>query len=288
MKDVSALLESIDLEQIELNIFRGVSHDVGTPQVFGGQVLSQSLHAAMLTVEPDRMLHSMHGYFILPGDLRKPILFDVDRLRDGRSFTTRRVVAIQNGAAIFNLSASFQIREEGLVHQIDMPDVEGPENLPSDQELLNAMKDKLPESFRRYARPRPVEFRPINPLSFVTPQKQEPFRFVWMKANGAIPDDQRVHQRILAYASDYNLLSTAMLPHQDRVMLPQLQMASLDHAMWYHEELRMDEWLLYALDSPSASNARGFTRGSVFARDGKLLASVTQEGLIRKRFKSAK
>lgn len=281
MKSVSEFLSILDLEQIEKNFFRGNSYDVGSPSVFGGQVLAQSLHAAMNTVDSERILHSMHAYFILPGDLTKPIIYEVDRSRDGGSFTTRRVVAIQNGKQMFVMSASFQIKQEGYEHQIDMPKIAAPEELQSDQELMKMFEDQLPESMKRYLKPRPVEIRPLNPYSYVTPQSQEPFRYAWMRSNGKIFDDLQIHQRLLAYASDYNLLTTAILPHQDKVMPHKLQLASLDHAMWFHHEFDLNDWLLYAIDSPSASNTRGFTRGSFFTKEGKLVASVVQEGLMR-------
>ena len=286
MNEVKDWLESINLEAIEYNIYRGQSHDVGSSMVFGGQVLSQSLHAAMLTVPQDRIVHSMHGYFILPGDKSKPIIYDVDRIRDGGSFTTRRVVAIQNGKAIFNMAASFQNAESGLDHQLRMPDVEAPENLQTDQDLLKQFADQLPDGFKRFIRPRPIEFRPVNPMSFVLPQKQEPFRYVWFRAVGELPEKENkvgLQERLLAYASDYNLLTTAIQPHQHEVHFFNLQMASLDHAIWFHRSFRMDEWLLYAIDSPSASNSRGFTRGNIFNQSGKLVASVVQEGLMRRK-----
>ncbi len=283
MKTSAELLTTLDLEAIEINIFRGQSHDIGSPNVFGGQVLSQSLDAAMQTVPDDRIVHSMHAYFILPGDLSKPIVYEVDRSRDGGSFTTRRVVAVQNGKQIFVMAASFQLKQEGHEHQIDMPEVTPPEKLQSDQALIEQFKEHLPKELLKFLRPRPIEFRPVNPMSFIQPVSQEPYRYVWFKALGDVPDDLRINQRILAYASDYNLLTTAILPHQDKSMPNQLQLASLDHAMWFFHEFKTDDWLLYAIDSPSASNARGFTRGNIFTKDGKLVASVVQEGLMRPR-----
>lgn len=282
MKDISNLLEAIDLEQIEENIYRGASHSIGGKRVFGGQVLAQAMKAASLTVPEDRVVHSLHGYFILPGDVTKPIIYDVDRIRDGGSFTTRRVVAIQNGRAIFNSSASFQIREEGFEHQISMPNVPHPDNLMNAEGLAEAYKNKLPERvLQGLLRPRPIEFRPVEKPTFLNPRKGNPYSHVWMRANGKMPDDLVAHRTVLAYASDYNLLSTALQPHG--VTFGELIAASLDHAMWFHRDFRADEWLLYALDSPSASNARGFTRGNIFDQSGRLVASVTQEGLIRKR-----
>lgn len=282
MKHVNELLEVLDLEQIEINIFRGNSHDMGSPNVFGGQVLSQALHSAMLTVSEERIVHSMHAYFILAGDKTKPIIFNVERLRDGGSFSTRRVTAIQRGKAIFNLAASFQLQQSGMEHQFEMPKVTPPEELQSDQEMLKSFEKQLPEAFKKFIRPRPIEFRPVNPLNFILPEKQEPCRYVWFRAVGDVEKDIRLNQRLLAYASDYNLLSTAVLPHQDQVKITELQMASLDHAMWFHHEFNICDWLLYALDSPSTSNSRGFTRGNIFTKEGKLVASVVQEGLLRK------
>jgi len=282
MNDIKDLLEVLELEQIEENIFRGVSHTIGSKRVFGGQVLAQALHSAQLTVPDDRKVHSMHGYFILPGDVKKPIVYMVETLRDGRSFTTRRVTAIQNGRAIFNMAASFQIEEKGRNHQITMPNVLPPENLVSDQKLAEIYADKIPLIAKTFlARPRPIEFRPVEKNYVITNERQEPVRHVWMKAKGEMPDDSNIHKMVLAYASDYNLLTTAMKPHS--LNFQNVILASLDHAMWFHREFRMDEWLLYALESPSSSNARGFTRGSVFNQAGELVASVVQEGLIRER-----
>ncbi|MCB0688618.1 MAG: acyl-CoA thioesterase II [Saprospiraceae bacterium] len=281
MVDVSELCKALDLEQIEVNIFRGTNHDIGAHHVFGGQVLSQALHAAMLTTPEDRIAHSMHAYFILPGDLQHPIIYMVDQVRDGGSFTTRRVKAIQNGKDIFIMAVSFQLKQEGLEHQIPMPEIIPPDDLQSDQDLLSQFSDRLPESFKRFLRPRPIEFRPVDPFDFILPEKRDPIRHIWFRAKGELPDDLALHQRILAYASDYNLLTTAIQPHQDEIQIYQVQLASLDHAMWFHRPFNMNDWLLYEVDSPSASNARGFTRGSIFSRDGSLVASVAQEGLIR-------
>lgn len=281
LTNVDDLCKALDLEQIEDNIFRGTNHDIGANHVFGGQVLSQALHAAILTTPSDRMVHSMHGYFILPGDLQHPIIYMVDQVRDGGSFTTRRVKAIQHGKDIFIMAISFQLAQEGLTHQVPMPEIVAPDDLQSDQDLLNQFADRLPESFKRFLRPRPIEFRPVDPFNFILPEKQEPLRHVWFRSKGEIPDDPTIHQRLLAYASDYNLLTTAIQPHQDEIQIHQVQLASIDHAMWFHRPFNMNDWLLYEVDSPSASNARGFTRGSIFSRDGTLVASVAQEGLIR-------
>jgi acyl-CoA thioesterase-2 len=283
MKNAQDLIDLIELEPIEENIFRGQSHKTSWNRVFGGQVLAQSLYAASQTVVDDRIPHSMHGYFILPGDINMPIVYKVDRLRDGGSFTTRRVTAIQKGQAIFNMAASFQEPQVGLDHQISMPNVPPPETLATDTELAEEFKDTMPLLYQSFQVPRPVEFRPVEKLDLLRPHSQNPFRHVWMKAKGDIPSQKRIHLEMLAYASDYNLLTTAILPHQDEISYLQLQLASLDHAMWFHREFRFDEWLLFATDSPSASNTRGFTRGSIFNRSGQLVASVAQEGLMRKR-----
>lgn len=289
MKNVAELLALLDLEAIEENLFRGHSKTVGSPNVFGGQVLAQSLQAAMRTVPVDRFVHSLHAYFILPGDLSIPIVFQVDRIRDGGSFTTRRVKAIQKGEVIFLMSASFQLQQEGFDHQIDMPKITPPESLASYEDLAAKFGEMLPENIKRFLNlDRPIEFRPVELVNPALPGVSEPFRHVWMKARGNMPDDLAVHQSVLAYTSDYNLLTTALLPHGNAASFANIQLASLDHAMWFHREFRADEWLLYAIDSPSASNARGFTRGNIFTREGKLVASVVQEGLMRPRKSSGK
>lgn len=285
MKNIEELIPVLDLEQIEEDIFRGKSHFMGSPKVFGGQILAQTIRAAQLTVPDDRHIHSMHGYFILPGDLAKPIVFMVDRIRDGRSFTTRRVIAVQNGKAIFNMAASFQIEEEGYDHQVTMPDVPPPDELMNSRALVEKYKEHIPAGMKVFlSQPRPIEFRPVAPEKSFGHVNSEPSRSVWMKANGVISDDNNLHRMLLAYASDYNLLSTALQPHRSEIK--NLVMASLDHAMWFHRKFRMDEWLLYSLDSPSASNSRGFTRGSVYNQEGILVASVVQEGLMRIKTKS--
>ncbi|MEM1324504.1 MAG: acyl-CoA thioesterase II [Bacteroidota bacterium] len=284
MNNATQLLEQIGLEAIEENIYRGKSHSIGGRRVFGGQVLAQALEAATLTVSEDRYAHSMHGYFILPGDVNNPIIYNVDRIRDGGSFTTRRVVAIQHGRAIFNMSASFQIKEEGFDHQIDMPNVPPPEALRNGSMLMEEYKEHLPDYLKKnLSLPRPIEFRPVEMPYFVNPSKGRPFRHVWLRVKGKMSDRAADHRTLLAYASDYNLLETSLRPHS--TTWTEVIAASLDHAIWFHRDFRIDDWLLYALDSPSASNARGFTRGNLFDRNGKLVASVVQEGLIRERRK---
>jgi acyl-CoA thioesterase-2 len=283
--DISALLAHLDLELLEVNIFRGASHDVGSGRVFGGQVLAQALAAAGHTVEPTRLTHSLHSYFILPGDVAAPIVYFVERLRDGKSFTTRRVTAIQHGRAIFEMSASFQEPEPGVEHQSAMPDVPPPESLVPDVERLRALGDRLPERVRAFwTRERPFDWRTIDPSDPLRPEPRPPLRYAWFRSTGPIADDSTLrHQTLLAYASDYGLLAAAMLPHALNFQTPGLQAATLDHAIWFHRPFRLDEWLLYVTESPTASGARGFTRGSVFTREGRLVASMTQEGLLRVR-----
>ena len=282
MKHVSELLEHLELERIEENLYRGTSKDVGSRSVFGGQVLAQSLRAAAATVPNDRMAHSLHGYFILPGDINAPIVFNVDRVRDGGSFTTRSVTAIQHGRPIFSLLASFQKKQEGFDHQIKMPDVPKPDELFSDRDLYAKVKDMMPEKLKKViGRERPIIFKPTVIPNIINPQKEPPYTNVWFKAHGQMPDDLTLHQSVLAYASDYNLLTTALKPHGVSYGSKNLQMASIDHAMWFFRDFRVDDWLLYSVESPSASNARGFCRGNIFNQDGVLVASVVQEGLIR-------
>jgi acyl-CoA thioesterase II len=280
--DVGDLLELLDLEPIEHNIYRGRNRDIGTGRVFGGQVMAQALVAAHRTVDDDRTAHSLHGYFILPGDLAAPIVYFVDRLRDGRSFTTRRVTAIQHGRAVFNMSASFHRMEPGFEHQAPMPHVSRqPEELRSELELIRARADSIPEPLRGVlTQDRPIDFRPVEPDP-LGGTRREPVRRLWLRAIGDMPGDTLAHQAVLAYASDYGLLATAIQPQGLTIREPRLQAATLDHALWFHREFRIDDWLLYSMDSPAAAGARGFARGSVFTRDGRLVASVAQEGLLR-------
>jgi len=279
---IDSLLSILDLEPLEHNLFRGRSPQAGWQRVFGGQVIGQALVAASRTVEEKRHIHSLHGYFLRPGDPSVPIIYEVDRIRDGGSFTTRRVVAIQHGQAIFSMAGSFQVTEEGLSHQVEMPKVPMPEDLPSEQELKEKFLKVAPENVRRYwERERPIEMRPIDLTHYFSDKKLPPAQHVWVRATGALPDDPRIHQCVLAYASDMTLLDTSLFPHGKSVFSPDIQPASLDHAMWFHQPFRADEWLLYAEDSPSASGGRGMNRGMLFTRDGKLIASTAQEGLIR-------
>lgn len=278
------LLALLDLEPLEHNIYRGQNRDVGTRRIFGGQVLAQALVAAQRTVETDRPVHSMHGYFILAGDLNVPVVYFVDRLRDGGSFTTRRVTAIQHGQAIFNLSASFHKHENGLEHQIEMPDVPPPEEVRSELDVIRDRAHELPSSVRPVVtQDRPLDFRPIDGSDPFDEQLREPRRMIWVRTAGKMGDDPLHHRAVLAYASDYGLIVTALRPHGRSVRDPAMMVASLDHSIWFHRPFRMDEWLLYVVDAPVSGGGRGFARGSYFTRDGQLVASVAQEGLIRVR-----
>lgn len=279
---VADLLTLLELERLEVNLFRGQSHDIGSPQVFGGQVLGQALNAASATVE-GRIVHSLHAYFLKRGDFNAPIVYQVDRSRDGGSFSSRRVVAIQFGDPIFTMAASFQIVEPGLDHQFPMPTVPPPEELKDalyyGQKYLSALPARVQ---MRFETAMPFEFRFVETPGFVRSEPCAPYAHVWFRAVDRIPsDDENLHRCLLAYVSDYNLLGTAVMPHGIPLFDPRLITASIDHGMWFHRPVRADEWLLYATDSPSASGARGFTRGSIFARDGRLVASAAQEGLIR-------
>lgn len=276
------LVALLSLEAIEENLFRGHSQDLGFRQLFGGQVLGQCVSAASQTVEADRHVHSLHGYFLRPGDAGLPVVYQVDRVRDGGSFSTRRVMAIQKGQPIFTCSASFQYDEDGFQHQLPMPGVPGPEGLKSETELARLVADSLPERMReRAVSDKPIEIRPVTVGNPFAPEPSEPVKYVWFRAAGELPDDPQLHKYLLGYASDFNLLTTSMLPHGVSVWQKFMQVASLDHALWFHGNLRMDDWLLYAMDSPWAGNARGFSRGSIFNRQGQLVASVAQEGLTR-------
>ena len=280
---VTDLLSILDLERLEVNLFRGQSPKSGWQRVFGGQVIGQALVAATRTVD-ERHPHSLHCYFMLPGDPKVPIIYEVDRLRDGRSFTTRRVLAIQHGQAIFSMSASFHLEEEGFAHQAEMPKVPGPDELPSEEEVKGGLILKMPEPMRTYyERERPLEIRPVELNRYMSREPGEPRFHVWIKTTGRLPDDPAIHQCVLAYASDMTLLDTSLIPHGRTVFEPEIQPASLDHAMWFHRPFRADEWLLYAQDTPSAGGARGLSRGLIFKQDGTLVASVAQEGLIRER-----
>jgi acyl-CoA thioesterase II len=271
------LVDLLDLESIEVNIFRGVSPNEDRQRVFGGQVAAQSLMAAGRTVDTGRP-HSLHAYFLRPGDPTAPILYEVDRIRDGRSFTTRRVVAIQHGRAIFNMSASFHVDETGLSHQFPMPDVPPPESLESLVTRLEPYREALGDWFDR---PHPIDQRPIGDLPFSHGASKEPVQRLWIRADGALPDDPLLHACIAAYASDMSLFDTILAPHEVNWDDANFMGASLDHCMWFHRPFRADEWLLYDMDSPSAYGARGLARGFLFTSEGELVVSMVQEGLMR-------
>jgi len=282
---MQGLISILDLETLERNLFRGRSPQTGWQRVFGGQVIAQALVAAQRTVDADRHVHSLHCYFMRPGDPAVPIIYEVDRIRDGKSFTTRRVVAIQHGHAIFSLSASFQIDEPGLEHQFEMPaDLPRPETLTSAKELIESFIDSVPESVRAYwERERPIEFKPVSLTHYTSREKLPPKQNIWIRTTGPVPDDRPLQAAVLAYLSDMTLLDTSLFAHGRAVFDADLQVASLDHAMWFHRPNPLDDWLLYTQDSPNTSGGRGFTRGSIYASDGTLVASMAQEGLIRLR-----
>jgi acyl-CoA thioesterase II len=281
-KVVAELLDLLTLERLEENLFRGQSRDIGTKYVFGGQVLGQSLSAAQQTVDAERSVHSIHAYFLRAGDINAPIVFDVDRARDGHSFSVRRVTAIQHGQPILVLAASFQKHEDGVEHQFHIPEVPQPEDVPLMTPPSPEVMAQLSAKMQRWlSRMGPFEMRPVYPRDELNPSKRPPYQQVWFRLNDKIGDDANMHRAMLAYASDFYLLGTSTFPHAISYYQSNVQMASLDHALWFHRPFRIDDWLLYALDSPSASGARGLARGSIYTRDGQLIASVAQEGLIR-------
>ena len=275
------LLRLLRLERLEENIFRGESRDIGGPRVFGGQVLGQALTAATYTVD-GRDVHSLHAYFLRAGDVKAPIIYEVDRARDGKSFSNRRVVAIQHGRPIFSLTASFQKWEEGLEHQVSMPDVPAPDTLGSIAEIEKNVLERLPDEMRRFlTQQRPFEIRPVNPVDLISTKPRKAQRHVWIRSLSQLPEDPDLHRNLLAYISDYQLVGTATLPHAVGFADSNVQMASLDHAMWFHRPFRVDQWLLYTMESPNASGARGLALGRFFTTEGVLVASAAQEGLVR-------
>ncbi|MFW7379431.1 MAG: acyl-CoA thioesterase II [Oligoflexus sp.] len=281
-KVLEELVQLLQLKQVETNIYEGQNQDLGFPNVFGGQVLGQALMAASVQME-DRLVHSLHAYFLRPGILKEPIFYEVDWIRTGRSFATRRVVAKQLGRAIFSMSASFQSTESGYEHQSEMPSVPGPEGLPSELELTRKAQDKIPSPMReKFTADKPIEIRVLDPIDYFNPHKRPAKKYSWLRPNGKLPADPVIHAAILAYASDFGLATTSLLPHGVSLLGQSMQVASIDHAMWFHRPFHLDDWLLYAKDSPSAAGARGFNRGQIFTRDGKLIASVAQESLIRR------
>lgn len=285
---LTELVELLALEKIEENVFRGQSQDLGWRLVFGGQVLGQALSAAQQTVPADRHVHSMHAYFLRPGDAHKPILYSVDRIRDGTSFVTRSIVAVQGGRPIFNMSASFQADEDGFEHADPMPEMAGPDGLESEVDSWRRHAGRIPEGVRaRALANRPIELRATDPVDSFKPEKKGPDHAVWVRAAGPLPDDPALHRYLLAYCSDFSFMTTAMRPHGVTWVDPRLHVASIDHAMWFHRPFRMDDWLLHVIHSPTACGGRGLARGSFFTRDGRLVASTAQEGLFRRRAKPA-
>ncbi|OTA21307.1 acyl-CoA thioesterase II [Xenorhabdus beddingii] len=276
------LINLIHLEKIEEGIYRGQSEDLGFPQVFGGQVIGQALYAAKQTVANDRMIHSFHSYFLRPGDSSKPIVYDVEILRDGKSFSARRVSAIQHGQPIFYMTASFQGHEESFEHQNTMPVVPPPEELESQEEMVKKMADSLPAKLKDAFSTPPLEMKLVKPHDLPDHSSKTPVRYVWFRSNGKMPEDPFIHSCLLGYASDFNFLPTSLQPHGVGFMERNMQVATIDHSMWYHRPFSMNDWLLYAIESPSASGARGFVRGHIYDRKGVLIASAVQEGVIRK------
>ncbi|MEP3073172.1 acyl-CoA thioesterase II [Maricaulis sp.] len=278
------LVTLLDVEEIDVDLYRGPRNPGGRGRVFGGQVIAQALMSAVGSVEAERVAHSVHAYFMRPGDEDFPIIYRVERDYDGGSFSNRRVIAMQRGKPILNMTASFQRKEEGLEHQVEMPDVPAPDDLPSEAEIFQRYKDEIPEPLYKFlTRSRPIEIRPVEIWNPVNPDKRAPVRNLWIRASGSIGENQLMHRAVLAFASDMGLLSTCMQPHGVSWMTRKMQSASLDHALWFHDDVRMDDWLLYATDAPWSGGARGFNRGQIFTRDGKLVASAAQEGLIRVR-----
>lgn len=281
---LNTLVSLLSMETLEKNLFRGSSQDLGFRQLFGGQVLGQALSAASQTVDSSRKANSLHGYFLRAGDAKRPVIYSVERVRDGGSFSTRRVTAIQNGQTIFTCSASFHIHEEGFCHQAEMPLVPQPEELlPEEQIFAHIAKAISPDKRDRLLRDKAIETRPVQALNPLHPDLCAPSKHVWFKAAGSLPRSPALHKYLLAYASDVGLLTTSLLPHGASIWQPQMQVASLDHAIWFHDDVNLNDWMLYSTDSPWAGNSRGFSRGSIYTRDGRLVASVAQEGLTRVR-----
>ena len=278
---VARLVHTLELEPIEHNLFRGRSPDDGWQRVFGGQVVGQALRAATHTVE-ERFAHSLHAYFMRPGDPKIPIIYEVERTRDGSSFSTRRVIAIQHGKPIFTMSCSFHQEEPGFEHQIEMPDVPDPDELPGETEIKASLSKDMPAPIRAYwSHERPVEVRPVDLSRYIAPRKGEPVQHAWLRPTGKLPDDLPLHQCAIAFATDIALLDTALIPHGKTLFDPRLALASIDHALWFHKPASFNDWMLYSTDSPVTAGARGYTRGTLFSRKGELIASAAQEGLIR-------
>ncbi|WP_020407430.1 acyl-CoA thioesterase [Hahella ganghwensis] len=281
---VQKLMDLLTLSPLDECLFKGSSEDLGFKNVFGGQVIGQALMAAYQTVEPDRQAHSLHAYFLRPGDANHDIIYEVTKLRDGRSFSARRVAARQHGKEILTLTASFQADEEGHEHQMAMPDIKGPDGITSELEVYRKYKDLIPEKIRdRFTRDRPIEIRPVNPMNPLAPEAKDPYKYNWFKTTRKLPDEVYWHHCILAYSSDFGLLGTSLYPHGLSFFSRDLQAASIDHAVWFHRDFRVDDWLLYSMDSTSTTHARGLNRGMIFDLEGRLVASTAQEGLIRPR-----
>ncbi|OXY81900.1 acyl-CoA thioesterase II [Oceanimonas doudoroffii] len=278
------LLTLLALEPLDDGLYRGQSADLGFGAVFGGQVMGQALAAAKYTLDPERPVHSFHSYFLRPGDVNRPIIYDVENIRDGKSISTRRVQALQYGKPIFYMTASFQQPVPGFEHQALMPEVAGPEDLVPEHERLAAQAERVPVQLRKkLLSGSPIDMRQVNFVDPLNPQKAEPRRCLWLRANGPLPNDARIHKYLLAYASDFNFLPTALMPHGRSFWERELQVATIDHSMWFHDDFRFDDWVLYVIDSPRAVAGRGLVQGQLFSRDGRLVATTMQEGLIRSR-----
>ena len=283
-KVLNDLLDQLSLEKLEENLFRGESQDLGLGVVFGGQVMGQAISAAKETVQPEQRVHSFHSYFLRPGKTDQPIIYDVERIRDGQTLSARRIKAIQNGQPIFYMTASFKAKENGFEHQDEMPSAPAPEDLISEQDMALIHTDLLPASIRdKLVAEKPIEMRPVTFVNPIDPEVEPAKRLVWFKANGKMPDDLRIHRYLLAYASDFNFLLTALQPHGVSYFTEGMQVVTVDHSMWFHHDFRLDDWLLYSVESSVASDGRGLVKGQIFTRDGKLVASTIQEGLIRQR-----
>lgn len=278
------LLRLLALEPLDDGLYRGQSMDLGFGAVFGGQVMGQALAAAKYTLEPERPVHSFHSYFLRPGDVNKPIIYDVENIRDGKTTSTRRVQALQYGKPIFYMTASFQQPVAGFEHQTAMPDVTGPEGLTPESERIRALSRFIPDRLKdKLLAENPIEMRQVNYVNPMQPEKAEPVRYIWLRANGRLPDDPRIHKYLLAYASDFNFLPTALMPHGHSFWERELQVATIDHSMWFHQDFRFDDWVLYVMESPRAIAGRGLVQGHVYTRDGTLVATAMQEGIIRPR-----
>ncbi|MXV37839.1 acyl-CoA thioesterase II [Flavobacteriaceae bacterium Ap0902] len=282
MIHINELIDLLQVEKIDTNLYKGYNQSIGSPHIFGGQVLAQGLYAMSQSVPEDRYCNSIQSYFILPGQLDKPIIFEVENIRDGGSFSVRRVLAKQNGKVIFFMSGSFQIREDGYEHQFEMPDVPHYSDLTSWDELFEKYKEFMPKPLREFLSiERPIIFKPSIITNPMEPDKMPPYQNVWFKLKGETKNDIKLNQCIIAYISDYNILATALQPNADKAHMGNMQMATLDHSMWFFRDFDINQWMLFAIDTPSAHNARGFTRGNIFTEKGELIASITQEGLLR-------